>query len=118
MEKSFKSIGAARRLHQTATGVLLRTRTEELEITALKEDLIRVTMRRQSQPRKSAVSNAEIPSCAIVRHDLAAVDVEITESPTDVNLITQKVRVHISKSPIRIGFHRPDGIHANSEKIR
>jgi alpha-glucosidase len=110
MEKSFKSIGAARKLHQTATGVLLRTRAEELEITVLKEDLIRVTMRRQPQPRKSAVSNAEIPSCAVVRHDLGAVDVEITESPTDINLITRKVRVRISKSPIRIGFHRPDGI--------
>lgn len=109
MERSFESIGVARESCRTATGVILRTRTDELEVTVLTEDLIRVTMRKQSQAGGAVVSGGKILSCAVVRRNRPAVDVEIAESPGGINLITQRIRVHITKSPIRIGFHRPDG---------
>jgi alpha-glucosidase len=109
MGKSFESIGIAEQLARTATGVILRTQTEELEVTVLEEDLVRVTMRRQSQPHATALSNAKIQSYAVVKRNRPGINVDVTESPTDLNIITTKIRVHISKFPIRIGFYQPDG---------
>lgn len=109
MGKSFESIGLAEQLVRTTTGVFLRTQTEDLEVTILAEDLVRVTMRRESHPRAVALLDDEIPSCAVAERSRPAVDVEITESLAGINLSTGKIRVHIDKSPIRIGFHRPDG---------
>ena len=109
MGKSFESIGIVEQLTRTATGVSIRTQTEELEVTVLREDLVRVTMRKL-HPDATTLSNAKIQSCAVVKQDLPGVSVKITESPDDINIITAKIRVHISKSPIRIGFYQLNGI--------
>jgi len=109
MEKSFKSIGVAEQLVRTATGIFLRTQTEELEISVLEDDLVRVTMRK-SHPHAMTLPDSEIPSCAVVKRDLPGVNVKITESPLDINIITGKIRVHISRSPVRIGFYQLNGI--------
>ena len=110
MRMHFESIGAAQQLTSTTTGVFLKTQTEEVEVTVLAEDLVRVTMRRQPQPHDPDLSDAEFPSCAVVKHNGFGINVQFTESSTDICLLTEKIRVHISKSPIRIGFHRPDGV--------
>ena len=66
MERSFESIGVARESCRTATGVILRTRTDELEVTVLTEDLIRVTMRKQSQAGGAVVSGGKILSLSLI----------------------------------------------------
>jgi alpha-glucosidase len=103
MRNHFESIGTAKQLARTATGISLKTPTEDLQVTVLAENVVRVTMRKQAQ------SGAELPSCAVIRHEWPGVSVEIKESPTDISLITTKLHVRISKSPIRVGFYRPDG---------
>ena len=103
MRNYFRSIGAAKQLARTATGIFVKTPTEDLRVTVLAEDVVRVTMKKQAQ------SCAELPSCAVIKHEWPGVDVEIKESPTDISIITGKLHVRISKSPIRVGFYRPNG---------
>ncbi len=113
MRDVFSPLGACQHFTPTQCGGVFTTRTASVEIRALADDVIRVTMRPPSAAGASGATAPAAdrlpPSVAVVNPDWPAPAVEHCATAHAITLSTAAAAVTVDKRQLRLAFTRPDG---------
>ncbi|MFZ5925474.1 MAG: glycoside hydrolase family 31 protein [Bacillota bacterium] len=111
--QSFRPLGVVNHYAIDNSGAVVEAEGAHVQVQVIAGDLVRVRMacdgRSDRQGRTGRTGPSESRSYAVIQRDWPQVDVKAEDGPDEIRLATDEILVSIRKSPLRIGFLRPDG---------
>jgi len=107
MSKLFKALGVVRSVKQTENGLTLLTDDAKVAVTVYSATVIRIHIDRISEPYR------ELPYAVVAKPTTTQFDVKLTEDIIFVS--TSKIRILISRNPLRISFTDSNGKFLNED---
>jgi alpha-glucosidase len=107
MKKLFRSLGSVLAVHQRENGMLLCTDEAEVNITVYSDSIIRVFIEKTENEAR------ELPYAVVAEPEKTTVEFKETEDI--IFLKTRKIRMLVSRNPLRISFTDSNGKFLNED---